>query len=432
MLKSQSLENENDNNEHNERLQEQLVYVYQNSPFYRNIILKNKIDIQNIRSVQDLSIFPITEKADLQAHWKEMIACNSEEIADYSTTSGTSGKPVTVPISQSDLKRLAQNEAYSFQKMELNSSDIIQLCTATDRSFMAGLAYMMGAHLLKIPLVRTGAGMPEMQWERMLTLGVTTLVAVPSFVVKLIEYAENEQVDLSSLKLKKILCIGEAIRNESFDFNALGKRIIEKLPGVQLFSTYASTEMQTAFTECKNGNGAHLNPDLMLVEFLDENNVPVQEGEIGELTITNLGVTGMPLIRFKTGDLCKFYTTPCTCGDNSLRVGPILGRKQQMIKFKGTTLFPAAIQEVIDTYEEIADAITVLNSDEFGNDLISVYVTLKNDNNNAFDKKLKNSFKSRLRVTPEVIISNKVLIETLRSSVPSRKLVKLVDLRNKN
>lgn len=419
-------------NEQNERLQKQLVYVYQNSPYYRNIIQENKIDIQNIHTIKDLSIFPVTEKADLQAHWKEMIACNKEEIADYSTTSGTSGIPVTVPISQSDLERLAQNEAYSFQKIELNSADIIQLCTATDRSFMAGLAYMMGAHLLKIPLVRTGAGMPEMQWERMLTLGVTTLIAVPSFVIKLIEYAENAQIDLSSLKLSKILCIGEAIRNENFELNALGKRIAEKLPQVRLFSTYASTEMQTAFTECKCGKGGHLNENLMLVEFLDENNQPVKDGETGELTITHLGVTGMPLIRFKTGDLCKFYSTPCACGDNSLRVGPILGRKQQMIKFKGTTLFPAAIQEVIDAYEEIADAITVLNSDEFGNDLISVYVALKNENNTAFDKKLKDSFKSRLRVTPEVILSNKMLIETLRKSVASRKMVKLVDLRNKN
>lgn len=415
----------------NELLQKQLVYVYQHSPFYRTIMEELNILPSQIQNIHDLSKFPVTEKEHLQLHWKQMIACKQYEIADFSTTSGTSGVPVTVPISQSDMERLALNESISLQRMNVNSEDIIQLCTATDRSFMAGLAYMLGARKLRIPLVRAGAGMPEMQWERIISLGVTTLIAVPSFVIKMLDFAEANQIDLSQIKLNKILCIGEPIRNEDLSMNALGQRIIQKMPQLTLFSTYASTEMQTAFTECKEGKGGHHIPELMIVEFLDEKNQPVKEGEIGELTITHLGVTGMPLIRFKTGDVCKYYLQKCTCGVETLRVGPILGRKQQMIKFKGTTLFPTAIQEVLDSFEEVLDTITVLNSDEFGNDGVSVYIELKEENQN-FEKKIKDSFKSRLRVTPEVTIANKVLIETIRSSVSSRKLVKLVDRRNKN
>ncbi len=414
-----------------ELFQKQLVYVYNHSPYYRKIMEKNDITLASIQSLQDLSVFPVTEKEDLQLYWKEMIACKPTEIADYSTTSGTSGSPVTVPISQADLERLAYNESLSLQRMDVTSDDVIQLCTATDRSFMAGLAYMLGARKLGVPLIRAGAGMPEMQWERMLTLGVTVLIAVPSFVIRMLEYATANQLDISSLKLQKILCIGEAIRNDDFSLNALGQRINQKLPSVSLYSTYASTEMQTAFTECKAGNGGHHIPNLMITEFLDENNEPVSANKIGELTITHLGVSGMPLIRFKTGDVCMHYIEKCKCGEETLRIGPILGRKQQMIKFKGTTLFPSAIQDVVDTYDEIADALTVLNSDEFGNDLVSVYIELKEENA-TFEKKIKDSFKSRLRVTPEIIMTHKVIIETIRSSVPSRKLIKLVDLRTKN
>lgn len=415
----------------NELLQKQLVYVYQYSPFYRKMMEQLNIVPNQIENIHDLAKFPVTEKEHLQLYWKQMIACKQQDIADFSTTSGTSGTPVTVPISQSDMERLAFNEAISLQRMEVSSNDIIQLCTATDRSFMAGLAYMLGARKLNVPLIRAGAGMPEMQWERIITLGVTVLIAVPSFVVKMLEFAEANQIDVSQTQLKKILCIGEPIRNEDLSMNALGQRIAQKLPQVTLYSTYASTEMQTAFTECKAGKGGHHIPELMIVEFLDEQNQPVKEGEIGELTITHLGVTGMPLIRFKTGDVCKHYLQKCACGVETLRVGPILGRKQQMIKFKGTTLFPTAIQEVLDSFDEIADAITVLNSDEFSNDGVSVYIELKEENQN-FEKKIKDSFKSRLRVTPEITMTNKVLIETIRSSVPSRKLVKLVDRRNKN
>ncbi|MEZ4981869.1 MAG: hypothetical protein R2769_09845 [Saprospiraceae bacterium] len=104
-----------------------------------------------------------------------------------------------------------------------------------------------------------------------------------------------------------------------------------------MYSTYASTEMGTSFTECIEGNGGHHHPELLIVELLDDNNEPVHPGEIGEIVITTLGMEAMPLIRFKTGDLCRAYYEPCKCGRTTMRLGPILARKQQMIKLKRTT-----------------------------------------------------------------------------------------------
>ena len=103
--------------------------------------------------------------------------------------------------------------------------------------------------------------------------------------------------------LKKLICIGENIRQADFSLNVLGKKITETW-NIKLFSTYASTEMQTAFTECEAGRGGHQQPDLVIVELLNETDQPVKAGEAGEVTITTLGVEGMPLLRYKTGDLC--------------------------------------------------------------------------------------------------------------------------------
>ncbi len=109
---------------------------------------------------------------------------------------------------------------------------------------------------------------------------------------------------------------------------------------MKLYSTYASTEMAASFTECSYGAGGHHHPELLIVEFLDGNDNPVPKGEAGELTITTLGVEGMPLLRFKTGDICHGHYETCKCGRKTMRVGPVIGRRNQMIKYKGTTLYP--------------------------------------------------------------------------------------------
>src|SRR5690606_37390511 len=120
-------------------------------------------------------------------------------------------------------------------------------------------------------------------------------------------------IDYRASSVKKAICIGESVRNPDFSLNTLGQKIEDKW-GIKLYSTYASTEMVTAFTECGASKGGHHHPELIIVEFLDDQNRPVEEGTPGEVTITTLGVEGMPLLRFKTGDICTAYYEQCTCG----------------------------------------------------------------------------------------------------------------------
>ena len=114
------------------------------------------------------------------------------------------------------------------------------------------------------------------------------------------------------------------------------------------------------------GKGGHHNPELLIVELLNEKNEPVAPGEAGEVTITTLGVEGMPLLRYKTGDICMYFDDTCSCGRNTLRLSPVLGRKKQMIKYKGTTLYPPALFDLLNEMEEVLDYVAEVYSNDIG------------------------------------------------------------------
>ena len=409
------------------KLIELLQYVNVNSNFYKSVFKTNNINISEIKSISDLQKIPITSKDDLYTHNKDFMCVPAEKIIDYVTTSGTLGDPLTFILTDKDLERLAQNEYVSLSCAGGTKHDIYQLMTTIDRRFMAGMAYFLGLKKMGAGVIRVGNGMPEFQWDTIKRLNPTIAIAVPSFILKLIEYAEQNNIDYKNCSIKKIVCIGEPIRNEDFTYNTLGKRITDKWP-VKLFSTYASTEMGAAFTECEFGNGGHHNPELLITEFLDENNQPVKKGEAGELTVTTLGVEGMPLIRFKTGDICKAHYEPCACGRTTMRISPIIGRKQQMIKFKGTSLYPPALYDILNTVDYIKNYIIEVYTNDIGTDEIVIKIGVINPPTN-FDKELKDHFRAKLRVAPNIIIDSPENIAKRQMPEMSRKPITFIDKR---
>src|SRR4051812_43404997 len=310
------------------RLPELLEYVSERSKYYSALFKEHNIDVAKIKTIEDLQQIPVTTKDDIQNRNNDFICVAPSKIIDYITTSGTLGDPVLFPMTDKDLDRLAYNECISFECAGSSKEDIFQLMTTLDKRFMAGLAYFLGIRKLGAGVVRVGGGIPELQWDTINRINPTAFVTVPSFLLKLIEYAEANNIDYKNTSITKAICIGESLRNQDFSLTTLGEKIREKWD-IKLYSTYASTEMSAAFTECSEGKGGHHHPELVIVEFLDETNQAVKEGEAEEVTITTLGVEGMPLLRFKTGDLCHHYTTPCACGRTTIRLGPIVGRRKQ-------------------------------------------------------------------------------------------------------
>lgn len=412
------------NSEQWQLFRNQLEYICKNSAYYKRMFQEFSISIDSIKSFDDLSKIPITTKEDLQKYNEDFKAVPEVEIIDYVTTSGTLGSPVNFALNDADLDRLAYNEYQSFKLAGLKPSDKVQITTTLDRRFMAGMAYFLGLRKLGAGIIRTGSGLPQLQWESIERFKPNYLVAVPSFLLKMIDYAEQNNIDYKNSTIKAAICIGEPLRNQDFELNALGKKIKE-LWDIELFSTYASTEMSTAFTECPTHKGNHILADLIYPEILNDQGMHVQPGEIGELVVTPLGTQTMPLLRFATGDMVTFHETPCKCGRNTKRLGPVVGRKQQKIKYKGTSLYPQHIIEVLNSYGKIGPFIIEAYFDDFGNDKVAVLIP----DNFKNTEDLKEYFRSRMNVSPELKLTMVDKIRTLQFPKGSRKPLIFRDLR---
>ncbi|KYP14593.1 AMP-binding protein [Flavihumibacter sp. CACIAM 22H1] len=409
------------------KLQELLRYLAGNSPFYRERFAAYGINPFAIQTLRDLQTLPVTTKEELQRRNWDFCSVPREKIAEYMASSGTLGAPVTIALTENDLDRLAYNELCSFRLAGGTAADTYQLMLTLDRQFMAGIAYYLGIRKLGASLVRVGPGAPFLQWATIERVNPTVIVAVPSFLVKLIEYAEANAINLNASSVKAAICIGETIRHPDNRPNRLAERI-QNAWNIKLFGTYASTEMQTAFTECTASAGGHLNPELLIVEVLDENNQPVPAGQPGEVTITTLGVEGMPLLRYKTGDICILQTEPCSCGRSSARLSGVIGRRQQMIKFKGTTLYPPAIYDLLNEMPAIRDYVVELRSSEWDTDEVRIHLDIPEPSESLLTT-IREKLRSGLRVIPEVLLTSAAELQALQFPEGGRKPQKLIDRR---
>jgi phenylacetate-CoA ligase len=409
------------------KLKDLLRYLNAKSPYYKRIFKNQNIDITTINTLEDLTQIPTTTKDQLQEFNDDFLCIPKNKIIDYVTTSGTLGDPVTFALTDNDLNRLAYNEAISFACSGVTENDVLQLMTTIDRRFMAGLAYFLGARQLGAGIIRVGAGIPELQWDSILKFKPTYLIAVPSFLLKLIEYAKQHNIDLKKSGVKGVICIGEPLRNQDFSLNTLAEKITS-VWDIALYSTYASTEMNTAFNECKMQQGGHHHPELIITEILDDQDNPVAPNTVGELTITTLGVEGMPLLRFKTGDMVMAHTNPCSCGRNTMRLGPVVGRKKQMIKYKGTTIYPPAMNNILNDFNDVENYIIEISTNNIGTDEICIKIASKSQSVKLLQN-IKDHFRAKLRVTPKIEFHDKKTIQKLQFPVMSRKPILVIDKR---
>jgi phenylacetate-CoA ligase len=410
-----------------EKLVEMLDYLSAKSTFYKRVFKEQNIDLTKIKTLEDLQQIPFTTKEDLQLYNQDFICVSPHEIRDYITTSGTLSDPTTFALTEKDLLRLSYNEAISFTCAGGHKGEVYQLMTTIAKRFMAGYAYCMGVRQMGCGLIRVGNGIPELQWDTINRIHPDAIICVPSFILRIIKYAEEHGIDYRNSSIKKAICIGENLRNDDFSLNLLGSKIKEKWD-IELYSTYASTEMSTSFCECPEGMGGHHHPELIICELVDEDDNLVKEGEIGELVITTLGVEGMPLLRFKTGDIARFHNDPCKCGRNTMRISPIIGRKKQMIKFKGTTLYPASVFDILDNTDFVENYLVEVSTNEIGMDHLTVFIGTK-EQKDEYVKELKDRFRAKLRVAPDVKFKSIDEIQRIQMPEIKRKPVKFIDNR---
>jgi phenylacetate-CoA ligase len=322
-----------------------------------------------------------------------------------------------------DVKRLAENERLSFSCAGLTANDTVLVAVAMDRCFMAGLAYWLGLRELGCGIVRTGAASPMLVLEMIGRVRPTVIVGVPSFLRLVADKARETGFDLKNCSVGKVVCIGEPIRDRALALNASG-RTIESAWGAKVYSTYGVTELANSLCECDAGAGGHLHEEQLHLEILGDEGQPVLDGEVGEVVATTFGVEAMPVIRYRTGDCAAIFRGPCPCGRTTPRLGPIVGRKHQKLKFKGTSLFPSTLTAVLEESEGVESFVVIARKESELSDSIEVLVQ-----GSVVTSVLREAMQARAKIAPQIRKATRDEIEALQMPPQARKRRTFVDLR---
>jgi phenylacetate-CoA ligase len=397
------------------------------SPFYRERAAG--ANAVRIRSVADFAGLPLTTKRDIQERNRDFWAAAPGRIREVVATTGTTGAPVYVAMADGDIERLAENERRGFSWMGARPGDLFHIAVTLDNLFVAGMAYHLGLRKIGAAAVRVGAQPARRHLELMRELRPAGVVAVPSLLLALARQARADGDEPESFAPRRALLIGDAIRDRDLRSNTLG-RLLEEQWGGELFSTYGLTEAGLAFHECPARQGLHSHPDLVVVEVVDEEGRPRPDGEPGELVVTTLQVEAMPLVRYCTGDVTFRISGACPCGRGGPRIGPILGRKQQRMKVKGTTLYPKTLEDALLSVQGVENYVIEAHTGDDGTDRVVVRVGTVSDDP-CLGQIVGDTLFSRARVTPEVRLERPSAIERIQFEGGRRKPRIFLDLRKK-
>jgi len=397
------------------------------APFYRQRLADLGVDPAHF-NLADLAALPLTSRQDLEANPAAFLAEPAERQVDLALTSGSTGEPVLVPYTAGDLDRLAFNEQLNFWGAGIRAHDRLLLCVTLDRCFVAGLAYYQGLVKLGATAIRSGPGQPARQWELLERLKPTGLVGVPSFLLKMAIWGEEQGLAPKNCGIKNLVTIGEPVRRGDGSLTPLGREL-EAAWGGKVFSNHGATEMETAFSECTAGCGGHVHPELMLAEIIDEAGQLLPPGQPGELVVTPLGVEGLPLVRFRTGDIARLHTAPCPCGWRTPRLGAVEGRLAQRLKVSGTTLYPEMIFQALQELPEVKGSYLEVRSSYDLSDEINVVVGMNDPADQATTARIAELLQARLRVRPQVTALDPTRVQAAMEQGGGRKLKRFFDLR---
>ena len=189
----------------------------------------------------------------------------------------------------------------------------------------------------------------------MLDCGATVLCCTPTYAIRLGETAAEEGIDMSASKIRRVMVAGEP----GGSIKATQSRIESLWPGAKVVDHHGMTEVGPVSYGCpKRERVLHVIESSYIAEVIDPvSGAAAGPGRRGELVLTNLGRTGSPLIRYRTGDIVQpSAEARCECGTFDLALdGGILARTDDMVVVRGVNLYPSAIEEIVRACDGIAE-----------------------------------------------------------------------------
>lgn len=327
-----------------ERLRKTVKHVYENVALYRERMDAKGVSPEDIKSVDDLKLLPFTEKTDLRDTFPfGLFAVPKEKIVRIQGSSGTTGKPIVSGYTENDVKIWSEMVARAMASIGADEKDIVQVCYGYGL-FTGGLGAHQGATEVGAMVIPMSSGNTQRQIMMMQELGSTILCCTPSYAAYLGEAIHDAGlVPGKDIKLRAGLFGAEPWTEEM-------RQHIQESLGIDARDIYGLTEIAgpgVSF-ECPEKNGAHINDDHVIAEIIDPvTGEQLPYGTAGELVFTTITKEGMPMLRYRTHDICTLYNEKCKCGRTTIRMGRITGRTDDMIIVRGVNVFPSQIETVL-------------------------------------------------------------------------------------
>ena len=356
------------------------------------------IDLADINTLEDFQKLPFTDKGDLRdAYPLGLSAVPEDEVIRIHSSSGTTGTPVIIPYTQQDVDDWTLMFKRCYETAGITARDRIHI-TPGYGLWTAGIGFQAGTESLGAMAIPMGPGNTDKQIKMMIDLKSTILCATSSYALLLAEEIEKRNVR-SKIHLKKGL-IGSERWGEK-----MRARIANEL-GVRLYDIYGLTEVYGPGIgiSCDHECGIHMWTDFMYYEIIDPKtgeNLP--EGEIGELVITTLRKEGAPLIRYRTHDLTRMLPGECKCGLDFPRIDTLIGRSDDMVKVRGSIIYPSRVDELLATVDGVSSEYQIMIDHLNGRDLLTLFfeTPLEGKEMDKLEKTVEKDFKSRIGITPK-------------------------------
>lgn len=326
-----------------ERLVKQVKHVYENVPYYRNLMDEKGVKPEDIHGIEDLNKLPFISKADLrEAYPYGLLATDLKNCVRIQSTSGTTGKRVIAFYTQKDIDLWDECCARAIVAAGGTNEDVCQVSYGFGL-FTGGAGLNGGSHKVGCLTLPMSSGNTDRQLQFMTDLGATILCCTPSYAAYLGESLKDKGYTKDDIKLKAGIFGAEPWTEEM-------RQSIQDSLGIKAYDIYGLTETSgpgVAF-ECCEQSGMHINEDNFIPEIIDPDTgevLPV--GCMGELVFTSITKEAFPLLRYRTRDLCVLSRKKCSCGRTLIKMSKPMGRTDDMLIIKGVNVFPSQIESVL-------------------------------------------------------------------------------------
>lgn len=369
-----------------QRLKEILLKVYYNVDFYHRMFHKFGLKPEDIKDINDLKKLPFTTKDDLRNNYPYgLLAVPKDELVEVHMTSGTTGIPTPNFLTIKDIEIWSELIARSLFMGGLRKTDIFQI-TPSFSLFTGGFSFFYGARKIGSFIIPTGPGNTKRQIELMKELGTTAFSSTVSYAIRLTEVAREMGIDpKEKLSVRKIYMGSEISTSEL-------KQRLSEIWGADVYDAYGQTETYggpSVGMDCPIHDGIHVWEDHFIIEIIDPNTGEIIEDpeEKGELVITTLTKDALPLIRYRTRDLTFIYDDRVhECGRTHRRIGSIIGRSDDAIKYHGVLFWPSYIESLLLRYRELSEnyQIELFTKDYIDQMIIKIEPRVKIDNSQKY------------------------------------------------